>query len=210
MEVDIRELKLETEKPVSSIKAVIVDRFMKKETEKQYVPYCGIIYPFGDSKKQLFFTEQAIHTVIHYGYTDRQEDAYVALIKREIIKKDIVPTVLRRQKMTKSECYSQISTCNAGIEEDQKRSGNGKKKIDLYENTNRRLERGQENMADFCSCHSRKIRQTRDYFPQVKYVEGYVQDMTEYLQGAEYNSVNGKFDGAIATINRKKQKPYRK
>ena len=78
---------LETEKPVSSIKAVIVDRFMKKETEKQYVPYCGIIYPFGDSKKQLFFTEQAIHTVIHYGYTDRQEDAYVALIKREIIKK---------------------------------------------------------------------------------------------------------------------------
>ena len=33
VEVDIRELKLETEKPVSSIKAVIVDRFMKKETE---------------------------------------------------------------------------------------------------------------------------------------------------------------------------------
>lgn len=35
--------------------------------------------------------------------------------------------------MTKSECYSQISTCNAGIEEDQKkirkRSGNGKKKL---------------------------------------------------------------------------------
>ena len=87
VEIDVRKLELETEKPVSSIKAVIVDRFMKKETEKQYVPYCGIIYPFGDSKKQLFFTEQAINTVIHYGYTDRQEDAYVALIKREIIKK---------------------------------------------------------------------------------------------------------------------------
>lgn len=54
VEVDIRELKLETEKPVSSIKAVIVDRFMKKETEKQYVPYCGIIYPFGDSKAAVF------------------------------------------------------------------------------------------------------------------------------------------------------------
>ena len=87
VEIDVRKLEMETEKPVSSIKVVIVDRFMKKETEKQYVPYCGIIYPFGDSKKQLFFTEQAIHTVIHYGYTDRQEDAYVALIKREIIKK---------------------------------------------------------------------------------------------------------------------------
>ena len=85
--------------------------------------------------------------------------------------------------MTKSECYSQISTCNAGIEEDQKKIREWEEKIDLYENTNRRLERGQENMADFCSCHSRKIRQTRDYFPQVKYVEGYVQDMTEYLQG---------------------------
>ena len=107
--------------------------------------------------------------------------------------------------MTKSECYSQISICNAGIEEDQKKIREWEEKINLYENTNRRLERGQENMADFCSCHSRKIRQTRDYFPQVKYVEGYVQDMTEYLQGAEYNSVNGKFDGAIATINRKKQ-----
>ena len=88
--------------------------------------------------------------------------------------------------MTKSECYSQISICNAGIEEDQKKIREWEEKINLYENTNRRLERGQENMADFCSCHSRKIRQTRDYFPQVKYVEGYVQDMTEYLQGAEY------------------------
>ena len=38
-------------------------------------------------QKAAVFTEQAIHTVIHYGYTDRQEDAYVALIKREIIKK---------------------------------------------------------------------------------------------------------------------------
>ena len=110
--------------------------------------------------------------------------------------------------MTKSECYSQISICNAGIEEDQKKIREWEEKIDLYENTNRRLERGQENMADFCSCHSRKIRQARDYFPQVKYVEGYVQDMTEYLQGAEYNSVNGKFDGAIST--EKNRKPYRK
>ncbi len=207
---DIRELKLETEKPVSSIKAVIVDRFMKKETEKQYVPYCGIIYPFGDSKKQLFFTEQAIHTVIHYGYTDRQEDAYVALIKREIIKKDIVPTVLRRQKMTKSECYSQISICNAGIEEDQKKIRGMGRKIDLYENTNRRLERGQENMADFVLVIAGKSVRQEIIFRRVKYVEGYVQDMTEYLQGAEYNSVNGKFDGAIATINRKNRKPYRK
>ena len=81
--------------------------------------------------------------------------------------------------MTKSECYSQISICNAGIEEDQKKIREWEEKINLYENTNRRLERGQENMADFCSCHSRKIRQTRDYFPQVKYVEGYVQDMTD-------------------------------
>ena len=38
VEIDVRKLELETEKPVSSIKAVIVDRFMKKETEKQYVP----------------------------------------------------------------------------------------------------------------------------------------------------------------------------
>lgn len=51
--------------------------------------------------------------------------------------------------MTKSECYSQISTCNAGIEEDQKKIREWEEKIDLYENTNRRLERGQENMADF-------------------------------------------------------------
>ena len=99
VEVDIRELKLETEKPVSSIKAVIVDRFMKKETEKQYVPYCGIIYPFGDSKKQLFFTEQAIHTVIHYGYTDMQN------------------VTVRYQSVMQ------------GLRKIRKRSGNGKKKL---------------------------------------------------------------------------------
>jgi len=52
--------------------------------------------------------------------------------------------------MTKSECYSQISICNAGIEEDQKKIREWEEKINLYENTNRRLERGQENMADFC------------------------------------------------------------
>ena len=46
--------------------------------------------------------------------------------------------------MTKSECYSQISICNAGIEEDQKKIREWEEKIDLYENTNRRLERGQE------------------------------------------------------------------
>lgn len=42
--------------------------------------------------------------------------------------------------MTKSECYSQISTCNAGIEEDQKKIREWEEKIDLYENTNRRCE----------------------------------------------------------------------
>ena len=84
----VQKMILITEKilPLGSVVEVDI-RELKLETEKQYVPYCGIIYPFGDSKKQLFFTEQAIHTVIHYGYTDRQEDAYVALIKREIIKK---------------------------------------------------------------------------------------------------------------------------
>ena len=84
----VQKLILLTERTLPLGSVVEVDiRELKLETEKQYVPYCGIIYPFGDSKKQLFFTEQAIHTVIHYGYTDRQEDAYVALIKREIIKK---------------------------------------------------------------------------------------------------------------------------
>lgn len=86
VEIDVRKLEMETEKPVASIKVVIVDRFMKKKTEKQYVPYCGIIYPFGDSKKQLFFTESAICKVIQPGYSDRQEEAYAALMKREIIK----------------------------------------------------------------------------------------------------------------------------
>ena len=43
--------------------------------------------------------------------------------------------------MTKSECYSQISICNAGIEEDQKKIREWEEKINLYENTNRRLER---------------------------------------------------------------------
>ncbi len=36
-----------------------------------------------------------------------------------------------------------------GLRKIRKRSREWEEKIDLYENTNRRLERGQENMADF-------------------------------------------------------------
>ena len=61
--------------------------------------------------------------------------------------------------MTKSECYSQISICNAGIEEDQKKIREWEEKINLYENTNRRLERGQENMAEHNLLHTLSVRQ---------------------------------------------------
>ncbi len=85
--------------------------------------------------------------------------------------------------MTKSECYSQISICNAGIEEDQKRSGNGKKKLIFMRIRTDAWNGDRKIWLIFCSCHSRKIRQTRDYFPQVKYVEGYVQDMDGISSG---------------------------
>ena len=75
--------------------------------------------------------------------------------------------------MTKSECYSQISTCNAGIEEDQKkRSGNGKKKLIFMRIRTDAWNGDRKNMADFCSCHSRKICQARGLFSAGKVCGG--------------------------------------
>ena len=75
--------------------------------------------------------------------------------------------------MTKSECYSQIALCNAEIEEDRRKISSLEEKIALYEQIYRRVERGQENMGDFCSAHSRKINRTIGGIPRPKKVLKY-------------------------------------
>ena len=107
--------------------------------------------------------------------------------------------------MTKSECYSQICTCEAAIEEDRRKIRELEEKIAVYEQTYGRVERGQENRGDFCAGHSRKINWTKESFPRVRYIDCYVRDMTEYLQGEEYVKANSSFEDAKDTLQRKKQ-----
>lgn len=82
--IDISEI--EGEQPLSCIKAVVAGRYMKK-TERLFVPYCGVVYPFGEIKKQILFTGKAVREVISRGYEDEQENAYIAAMKRELLRK---------------------------------------------------------------------------------------------------------------------------
>lgn len=86
VDIDISEIAKEKGRPYSDVKVVIIERFVKK-TDNIFVPYCGVVYPFGDIKKQILFTEKVVRKVIQRGYEDEQENVYVAAVKRELLKK---------------------------------------------------------------------------------------------------------------------------
>lgn len=87
VELDLSECGIESEIPLTNVKVLIVDRFMRKEKENFYVPYCGVVYPFGNTKKQLFFTKKGVTSIVSRGYEDEQENAFIAGMKRELLKK---------------------------------------------------------------------------------------------------------------------------
>src|SRR5690625_3572215 len=68
-------------------KVVITERFVAPAGYNSYFPYGGIIYPIGEMKKgaKVHFTDPLIHKIIHRGYQDEVEDAFVLLMKEELI-----------------------------------------------------------------------------------------------------------------------------
>ncbi len=69
------------------VKAVVIERFVSNSTKEAYFPYVGIVYPVGmlGHGKCIHFTSALIDRVIHLGYRDEMEDAYVLLMKKELV-----------------------------------------------------------------------------------------------------------------------------
>lgn len=72
---------------IENIRIVITYRFLGKESQKFYFPYAGVVYPVGmlGYDEVLYFTRPLVEKIIHKGYRDNQEDAYVYLMKQEMI-----------------------------------------------------------------------------------------------------------------------------
>lgn len=88
--VDLKKEFLEETVPlqdVERVRAVIVMRYVGESPEGFYYPYAGTLYPIGmpGSRKLIEFTPALIEKVVWRGYSDEQEDAYVYLMKRELM-----------------------------------------------------------------------------------------------------------------------------
>ena len=74
---------------IDDLKVVIAHRFVPIN-DNRYIPYIGFIYPIGPTGEEndaLHFTAPAIEKVIHMGYSDEQEDAYIFNLKSTAISK---------------------------------------------------------------------------------------------------------------------------
>ncbi len=69
------------------MRAVIVQRYVGESPEGFYYPYAATLYPTGipGSRKLIQFTPALIDRVISRGYSDEQEEAYVYLMKQELL-----------------------------------------------------------------------------------------------------------------------------
>lgn len=72
---------------VDHIRMVITYRFLGGEEDGYYFPYAGVVYPTGmlGRKEVLYFTRPLVDRVVKTGYRDEKEDAYVYLMKKELV-----------------------------------------------------------------------------------------------------------------------------
>lgn len=68
-------------------KVVITERFIAPTGYNSYFPYGGVIYPIGEMTKEakVYFTKPLIKQIVHRGFADNMEDAFVFLMKEEFI-----------------------------------------------------------------------------------------------------------------------------
>lgn len=66
---------------------VVTERFLTHSTANIYVPYGGVVYPFGAYilDQRIQFGPQLIEEVIYEGYTDLMEEEYIKLMKEEML-----------------------------------------------------------------------------------------------------------------------------
>lgn len=71
---------------VQQISVVITQRFLSY-TQKGYFTYAGVVYPVGNlqGNQVIHFNPIMIENVVHKGYADEQEAAYLYLMKQEYV-----------------------------------------------------------------------------------------------------------------------------
>ena len=74
-------------KNIEKAEIVIVNRFIFQNGVDSYFHYAGVVYPLGfiNNANTIHFTSNLIEDVVHKGYSDEKEDAYIYMVKRELI-----------------------------------------------------------------------------------------------------------------------------
>lgn len=74
---------------VDKVRVVITMRFLEVETGCYY-PYAAVLYPIGmlGQNKYIYFSSALIDKVIHRGYSDSVEEAFVYQMKEQLIVKE--------------------------------------------------------------------------------------------------------------------------
>jgi len=90
-EKSVSERKL-TEEELDDIELIIEKRFVKINIEGKYAEYAANIYPISTIEKipQFIFSNDDIEEILYKGYVNEKEEAYVTLIKSQLIKEDLV------------------------------------------------------------------------------------------------------------------------
>lgn len=72
---------------VKTLRFVITHRFLGRKEDKCYFPYAGVVYPTGmlGQNEVYHFTRPMVDRVVHMGYRDEMEDAFVYLMKNEFV-----------------------------------------------------------------------------------------------------------------------------
>jgi hypothetical protein len=72
---------------VEELQMVITYRFLGEQEGEYYFPYAGVVYPTGMAGREqvLYFTRPLVDKILHRGFQDEKEQAYVYLMKKELV-----------------------------------------------------------------------------------------------------------------------------
>ena len=73
---------------VENIRMVVTYRFLNTESDSHFFPYAGVVYPTGmlaEFPEVVYFTLPLVERIVHKGYRDKDELAFVYLMKKELV-----------------------------------------------------------------------------------------------------------------------------
>lgn len=77
---------------IDKFRFIVQTRYSFLKEIQVYIPYGGVVYPVGNfgGERLFYFTPELIDKVVHYGFSDEQEEAFEIAMKQElIIEKDM-------------------------------------------------------------------------------------------------------------------------